>query len=109
VSIATNTQSGESGSLADKGISDASIQDGVKYDLPTLLPFVIAVALLAALAMPILKDWYWEYTKPESYYAHAPMIPFICGLMFWYKRDIIARIDKRPDYLALHLSPCFLA
>ena len=108
MSIATNTQSGESGTSADKGIPDPPVQEGVKYDLPTLLPFVIAVALLAALAMPILKEWYWEYTKPESYYAHAPMIPFICGLMFWYKRDVIAKTDKRPDYRALPFIGLFL-
>jgi exosortase len=96
VSIAANTQSSE---------SDSST---VKYDLATILPFVVAVALLAALALPILQVWYYEYTKPESYYAHAPMIPFICGLMFWYKRDAIAKIAKGPDYRALPFIALFL-
>jgi len=70
-------------------------------DWLTLLPFVVAVALLVFLSLPVLSDWYWEYTKPESYYAHAPIIPFICGLMLWYKRDELKAVAKAPDYKAI--------
>jgi len=79
-----------------------------EFDLLTLLPFIISAALLAALALPVLNDWYWEYTKPESYYAHAPMIPFIVGLMFWYKRKQLAAVDKSPCYLAIPFVALFI-
>lgn len=71
------------------------------FDWLTALPFVIAAALLTSLAFPILHEWYYEYTMPESYYAHAPMIPFISGLMLWYKRKDLAAAGFKPDLLAL--------
>ncbi len=108
MSVAANTQSDESDPSVEKANPDTALKVDVRYELLTVLPFVVAAALLAALAMPILTEWYWEYTKPESYYAHAPMIPFICGLMFWYKREAIARIPKAPDYRALPFIALFL-
>lgn len=69
----------------------------------TLLPFVISAALLASIAFPVLSEWFWEYTKPDSYYTHAPIIPFICALMLWYKRREILAAAKVPDLRAVPL------
>lgn len=65
------------------------------------LPFVLAIALLTALAWPTLRFWLYEYTKPESYYGHAPLIPFIAGLMLWHKRTVLAEVVKKPAVFAL--------
>ena len=65
------------------------------------LPFALAAALLTALAWPTLRFWAYEYTKPESYYGHAPLIPFIVGLMLWHKRAVLAEVVKKPAIFAL--------
>ena len=67
------------------------------------LPFVLAFVLLAALAWPTLRFWAYEYTKPESYYGHAPLIPFIAALMLWHKRAALAEVVKKPMIWALAL------
>ncbi|BDI28717.1 hypothetical protein CCAX7_007680 [Capsulimonas corticalis] len=82
-------------------ISSANSLDWRKVDWRTVAPFVFAAALLAALAWPMLSWWGYEFTKPESYYAHAPVIPFFVALMLWYRRDTIAAVPKKPNYFAL--------
>ncbi|MGI4788619.1 MAG: exosortase/archaeosortase family protein [Janthinobacterium lividum] len=66
-----------------------------------LVPFVLAGLLLGALAWPVLHFWEYEYTKPESYYGHAPLIPLIAGLMVWHRRSALAAIIKEPTVFAL--------
>ncbi len=65
------------------------------------LPFAAALLLLGILAWPVLRFWTYEYEKPESYYAHAPLIPLIAGLMLWHQRPALARAVKRPALPAL--------
>ena len=74
---------------------------GPRLDWQTLLPFGLALALLGVLAWPVLTFWGYEYGKPESYYGHAPVIPFIAALMLWHKRDALSRVPKRPALPAL--------
>lgn len=70
-------------------------------DWQTLLPFAAAVVFLAALAWPMFVSWVGEYSKPESYYAHAPIVPFIIGLMLWARRDALRSTPKAPFLPAL--------
>lgn len=72
-------------------------------DWPTLAPFAAALVLLMALAWPVLRFWNYEYSKPESYYGHAPLIPLIVGLMFWHRRDALRAVPKAPAPAALAL------
>ncbi len=72
-----------------------------RWDWPTLLPYGIAVGLFLALAYPMLRSWSYEYLKPESYYAHAPIIPFIMALMFWHRREAVRDCPKTPFLPAL--------
>ena len=74
-----------------------------KQDWQTLAPFAVALVLLAALAWPVLRFWSYEYTKPESYYGHAPLIPLIVGLMLWHRRDALRAVPKAPALGALAL------
>jgi len=74
-----------------------------RIDWRTLLPFTLAAILLLILAWPVWLFWYYEYTKPESYYQHAPLIPFIVGLMLWHQRNALRVVPKKPAPLALIL------
>ena len=74
-----------------------------RQDWPTLAPFAAAAALLTALAWPVLSFWNYEYTKPESYYGHAPLIPLIVALMLWHRRDALRAAPKAPALGALAL------
>ncbi len=67
------------------------------------VPFALAAVLLLVLAWPVLHFWTYEYTKPESYYGHAPLIPFIAALMLWHKRDTLAAVVKKPALQAICL------
>jgi exosortase len=66
--------------------------------LPSGLLFLF---FLSATAWPMLTWWYWEYTKPESYYGYALFVPFLIGLMLWHRRTALAEVQKRPAPLAL--------
>ena len=88
---------------AEAGVSSLDWRklDWRKIDWRTAAPFAAAVVLLAILAMPMLRWWAYEFSKPESYYAHAPVIPFFVALMLWHHRDAIAATEKKPNYFAL--------
>jgi hypothetical protein len=55
--------------------------------LADTLPFALAAILLAMVSWPMISWWIWEFTRPESYYAHSPLIPLMSGFMLWYRRD----------------------
>ena len=79
------------------GAPEAAVAPAARrVDWATLLPCAVAAGLLLALAWPILKWWHWEYTKPESYYTHAFLIPFLVGLMLWHRRDALRAVPKTP-------------
>lgn len=77
------------------------------------LPLAASALLLGILAWPVLRFWAYEYTKPESYYGHAVLIPFIAGLMLWHRRTALgAALEKQsrqPAWAALVLVGAGLA
>lgn len=83
------------------GETPASPTAAVKPDWPTLLPFAGTVVLLGLLTGPTLRGWYQIYVAPESYYAHAPIIPFLMALMFWAHRGTLKTVPKVPFLPAL--------
>jgi exosortase len=74
---------------------------GIADRAGTIAPFVVAVGLLGWLAWPVLTWWWWEYTSPESYYSHAPLIPFMALFMLWSDREALSRIGIRPNAWAI--------
>jgi exosortase len=63
--------------------------------LADTLPFALAAILLAMVSWPMISWWIWEFTRPESYYAHSPLIPLMSGFMLWYRRDqLLATVKK---------------
>ena len=80
-------------------------------DLPTLAAGFAAFALLCAIAQPMLVWWRIAYTAPDSYYGHAPLIPFLVALMLWHRRSDLraAPVRSCPGALPLTLaSLCLL-
>lgn len=71
------------------------------WDTPTLALLVFGVVCFFALARATLSHWWGEYTQPESYYAHAPIIPFLVALMFWHRRAALQAVPKAPNWGAL--------
>lgn len=74
---------------------------GRRWDWQTLLPYAGTLVLLTVLLWPMLVSWKLEYLKPESYYAHGPLIPFIIALMFWARRDALKAVPKTPALAAI--------
>jgi exosortase len=74
---------------------------GARSGASILLPVAGAIALLAALAWPMLTNWYWQYTRPDSYYSHAFAIPFLAGLMLWHRRGALRAAPVKPCPAAL--------
>lgn len=60
-----------------------------------------ATGLLIALAFPVLRWWFWEYTKPESYYGYALFVPALVGVMVWHDRVKLRAIPMRRSPAAL--------
>lgn len=83
--------------------SQASVGVKQTWDLPTLALLALALGLMASVCRGIIGHWISEYTAPESYYAHAPLIPFIAALMLWHRREALAQVVKKPCYSALAL------
>ena len=83
----------------DGGPTQAASRSRVDWTTAALL--ALAGALLLLTARPLLTWWYWEWTKPESYYAHAPIIPFLVGLMFWHRRAALQAAGVEPAPIAL--------
>ncbi len=72
-----------------------------QLDWPTLLPYLGTVVLLSVLAWPMLSNWASAYAGAESYYAHAPAIPFLMALMFWAHSETLKSVPKAPCLAAL--------
>ena len=70
-------------------------------NVPAIVAGVVAFAVLCAIALPMLRWWYWEYTKPDSYYGHAFLIPPLIALMLWHRRDALRAVGARTCPAAL--------
>lgn len=68
-----------------------------------VLPLAVFSFLLVVIALPVLRWWYWEYTKPDSYYGYAFFVLPIIGVMLWHKRAAFATVTPTPCLPALLL------
>ena len=95
--IDTSNSMGESVTSVEKG--------GWKpyRDIPALVVLTFGVALFLILAKSLLVFWHWEYTKPESYYEHALLIPVFVAVMIWHRRDALREAPKKTNFAALSL------
>ena len=70
-------------------------------DVPTLALLAASAVCLLGVSRVVLGHWLSEYSQPESYYAYAPVIPFLIALMFWHRREALCAAPMRPCYGAL--------
>ena len=71
------------------------------WDMPTLALLAVSVASLLGVSRVVLGHWLSEYGQPESYYAFAPVVPFLVALMLWHRREALRAAPLRPCYGAL--------
>lgn len=82
----------------ESAAKQAGISDGVVADAITPTTWAVmagAAALFVALTLPLLSWWYWEYTKPDSYYGYALFVPLLAGVMLWHKRRVLRATPVR--------------
>lgn len=84
-------------------LSEAAVVSPVSADPVALSVLSLGFALLCLLAAPMLRWWFWEYTKPESYYGYAFFVPPLVALMFWHRRTALAHISLKQTPGALLL------
>ena len=72
-------------------------------DFTALASVSISALLFLFLARNMLGWWYWEYTKEESYYGHALLIPLFVAVMIWHRRDALRAVPKKMFLPALLL------
>ncbi len=71
------------------------------WDGPTAALLAVSAVCLLATAHAALGHWWSEYRQPESYYAHAPIIPFLVALMVRHRWAALKAVPKAPCYGAL--------
>ena len=100
MSMATTTNDQAAEALPHKAQASATLLTR-RLDWPLIGLIALASALLLGVSYPLLTYWYWGWTRPESYYAHAPIIPVLVGLMLWHRRAALAAAPIAPTLLAL--------
>jgi exosortase len=78
-------------------------KERVAWDLPTALLLMFSACCLLVVSHAALEHWWSEYRQPETYYGHAPAIPFLVALMLWHRREALKAVPKAPFYGALGL------
>ncbi|MDQ4120115.1 MAG: EpsI family protein [Acidobacteriota bacterium] len=61
-------------------------------------PALLAAALLFsyAPALKLLLQTWWT----DENYSHGLLIPFLIGFLLWFEKDELAKLEKRPAFLA---------
>jgi exosortase len=59
----------------------------------------ICTGLLIWLYAPVVRTWYLEWMKEDSYYSHGILVPFISGFLVWLMRKRLVDIPIKPDPL----------
>lgn len=76
--------------------------------LGEIVPLGVCVVLLIWLYVPVVKNWYMEWMKEDSYYSHGILVPFISGFLVWLMRKRLADIPIRPDRWGYVILALFL-
>lgn len=54
--------------------------------------------LLIYMYIPTFTKWYTEWTRPETYYSHAFLVPIISAFIIWIKRKDLAETAVKPSW-----------
>ena len=66
-----------------------------------LAPALIAVALVTWLYLGTFQWWYYEWTAPGSFYAHAIFVPFFVSVMVWRNRVKLTPQTWKPSWIGI--------
>lgn len=64
-------------------------------------PFVGALALIGTLYWGTFTWWWFEWTLPGSFYAHAVFVPFFVLIMIWRNRQKLLAAKSDPSWLGI--------
>ncbi|MGC4042931.1 MAG: exosortase/archaeosortase family protein [Armatimonas sp.] len=67
---------------------------------PDTFALLIAGVAVLALAWPILGWWLWEWRRPDSASAYAPIVPVLAALLVYQRRRFILEAPRQPEPLA---------
>lgn len=70
------------------------------WELPVLL------ASLLYVLWPVLRIWWGDWNKDDSYYSHGPLVPFIAAFMVWSSRRTLAVTKYSPSWWGVALVAC---
>lgn len=79
------------------GGGGAPAEAAPRHDLLLLAACLLACALAGVFFWPTLQGWYWDYVKPDSYYAHGFLVPVLAAVMLWHLRERIRTTPKQPS------------
>ncbi|MDR3709355.1 MAG: exosortase/archaeosortase family protein [Capsulimonadaceae bacterium] len=85
----------------EPGASAEDEPSGWRPNFGDLWPYIVALALFAVVARTTLGAWWYAYTRPESFYNHALLIPALSLLMLWRKRECLRGLKPSPSFGAL--------
>ena len=66
-----------------------------------LLPLLAAIALMIYLYHGTFYWWWYEWTCPGSFYAHALFVPFFVGVMIWRNRGKMLSAEWKPSWTGI--------
>lgn len=67
---------------------------------PDTFALLISGVATTALAWPILGWWLWEWRRPDSASAYAPIVPVLAGFLAYQRRRFIAEAPTQRESLA---------
>jgi exosortase len=71
--------------------------------LPLALPYVAMLVMLGILYLNTFSWWWFEWTYPGSFYAHAVFVPFFVMVMIWRNREALNLAGGLPSWSGLAL------
>ena len=71
--------------------------------LVLVLPYILALVLAVVLYARTFRWWYYEWTLPGSFYAHAMFVPFFVIAMLWRNRERLDAVAWKPTWMGLAL------
>ena len=78
------TKSEQAWNSANRAVRRAPSPTASCYSLPYMAAIAAGRSLLYS---NTFSEWYYEWTTPGSFYAHATFVPFFVAVMLWRNRE----------------------
>jgi exosortase len=74
--------------------------------LTLMLPYLAMLVLLGTVYYNTFLWWWFEWTYPGSFYAHAVFVPFFVLVMVWRNREALGLAGGQPSWSGLGALLC---